>query len=874
MVTATIQKWKPFSQHPQAQEIINGLDMVPDSWALTPVIEKRPYRDEWQTEYPCFKEHIRQCILNGENVWSEKKQKHWHGYASGYGLRLGDISGGLIAIDVDGSSVQELLNAISEGNLPNTPMWSSGKPGRYQVLFQIPDEYRDKLKEFGKRSYTTWNGYHCKEGEQLELRYNNHQSVLPCSYHPETGQYEWLVSPEDAEVATAPDWVIRLALGDLRDPARSTPEINYNKSQHPNTDEEWAREYLNALSPFRADNYEDWVKVGQCLHSVSDNLLADWDEWSSRSPKYKEGECEKKWKSFKPHKGLTIATLGAMAKEDGWQPKSKQSQSNQPPNDRSTAGEEEDDDDKPVKLNDKKLLRYIRNHLNLRYNEMTRELEVDGKVLNCEPYLYLLDKHNLGCGKDKAVDLMMMVGKENAYNPVKEYLEKVRKEVDPIDISNLSKRYFGTSNPLYDLFIKKTLIGAVARSYNPGCKLDTALVLQGEQGIGKSTFLEVLGGEYFDNSMGSGSDKDDLLTLHRSWVQEWGELDRILGKKHAGEIKQFLSKSQDSFREPYARKSERFLRRGIIVGSVNQNEFLNDPTGGRRFWVVPVATDDVDIPTLKKERDAIWAGAVQAYRAGQSWWLTKEEERQNTENNEQFRNQDEWEIDIEEYLNDRTQVSVSEILTDVFQYQPKDIHIRDKTRVTNCLKVLGWNKGSRKLYKGKRQVVWEKVFPTSVAPVASNSETPSHQGIQSEATDGSDDSLSMASVASNSSPPDQEATDGTDGTDGIISSGSSGSPISQESQREATDGTEISQTFPNIRKDDVTDQEFKVGDILTMRHLSGQKYKATITEIEPGNKYLGIRFQDESGRSGITRSNSPSVISVADQWGNVKWQRE
>ncbi|MDR9405401.1 MAG: bifunctional DNA primase/polymerase, partial [Halothece sp. Uz-M2-17] len=113
MTNTTVTHWKPFTKHPQADEIIKGLETIPDSWALTPVIEKRPYRDGWQNEQPLCKAELYNCILNGETIWSEKKQKIWHGYASGYGLRLGDVSDGLIALDIDGASVQQLLNAIS-----------------------------------------------------------------------------------------------------------------------------------------------------------------------------------------------------------------------------------------------------------------------------------------------------------------------------------------------------------------------------------------------------------------------------------------------------------------------------------------------------------------------------------------------------------------------------------------------------------------------------------------------------------------------------------------------------------------------------------------------------------------------------------------
>jgi predicted P-loop ATPase len=78
----------------------------------------------------------------------------------------------------------------------------------------------------------------------------------------------------------------------------------------------------------------------------------------------------------------------------------------------------------------------------------------------------------------------------------------VSKSITPLSLENLATRYFGTNNPIYDIFLKRTLIAAVARAYEPGCKHDTTLVLQGKQGAGKSSFFNVLGGDWFDDSMG------------------------------------------------------------------------------------------------------------------------------------------------------------------------------------------------------------------------------------------------------------------------------------------------------------------------------------------------------------------------------------
>ena len=362
-----------------------------------------------------------------------------------------------------------------------------------------------------------------------------------------------------------------------------------------------------------------------------------------------------------------------------------------------------------VRLSTDKLINYVRSTYRdrLKLNVLQQQIELDSKEMLVETaYLHLAEHDGIDCTKNKAADVFDLIAKENEYNPVVTYLDTVASAIAPINLDNLSVRYFGTSNPLYDVFLKKTLIAAVARAYEPGCKHDTTLVLQGSQGIGKSSFFDVLGGEWFDDSMGDGRTKDDLIILHKSWIQEWGEIERVFGKRQAGEIKAFLTRKKDLFRPPYGRTAINFPRRGIVVGSVNDAQFLVDPTGNRRYWVVPIAKDKIDLAQLKQERDAIWSAAVAAYRNGETWWLSSEEEKLSTQNNQIFEIVDEWSTAIGNYLELRQQVSITELLQQVFNYELGQIQRRDQMRVASILTSLDWKKAGQKHHQGKRQVVW------------------------------------------------------------------------------------------------------------------------------------------------------------------------
>ncbi len=367
-----------------------------------------------------------------------------------------------------------------------------------------------------------------------------------------------------------------------------------------------------------------------------------------------------------------------------------------------------------TRLDTAALLNHVRTkyRARLRLNKLQQKIELDGaEILVEEAYLWLAEHDNIDCSKTKAGDIFFKVASENSFNPVVTYLDTVAKTVKPANLDTLSREYFKTSNPLYDVFLKRTLIAAVARAYNPGCKHDTALVLQGEQGICKSTFFNVLGGQWFDDSMGDGRNKDDLIILHKSWIQEWGEIERVFGKRQAGEIKAFLVRKKDIFRPPYGRTALEFPRHGIIVGTVNGNQFLVEPTGDRRYQVIPIQTNKIDIKRLERERDSIWSAAVHAYRQGEQWWLTDDEQKLSHENNQQFRSIDEWESAIANYLENREQVSVTQILQNLFEFELGKIDRSSQMRVSNVLISLNWKKVGQKQHQGRRQVVWRSATP-------------------------------------------------------------------------------------------------------------------------------------------------------------------
>jgi hypothetical protein len=323
--------------------------------------------------------------------------------------------------------------------------------------------------------------------------------------------------------------------------------------------------------------------------------------------------------------------------------------------------------------------------------------------------------YNCSIAKDKAYDLAVRCAKQNPYHPVKDYLNQVADTVTPIDIRNLSERYFGTSDPIYDEMLYRHLIGSVARIFKPGCKKDEAVILKGKQGILKSTFWKVLYGEDFFSDSLKGTDRDDLLVLHQYWALELAEFETLSSKKQAGELKAFLSASVDTFREPYARHTKSRKRQSVIVGSVNPDAFLVDDTGNRRYWVIPVAVKRIDLDRVIQERDAIWAAAVNAYRAGETWHLSYATEQKISDLNQDYCHNDSWEVPLSNYLNGRSMVTVFELLTQALDFDAARIGKRDEMRVSSILRSLGWQK-TLTTYQGKRQKVWVMSDPPLTDP--------------------------------------------------------------------------------------------------------------------------------------------------------------
>ncbi|RTZ55601.1 hypothetical protein EKO25_12135 [Bacillus sp. SAJ1] len=222
--------------------------------------------------------------------------------------------------------------------------------------------------------------------------------------------------------------------------------------------------------------------------------------------------------------------------------------------------------------------------------------------------------------------LLAVVSAERTYHPIKEYFDTLKWDGKE-RIDTLLIDYLGAEDTDFVRAVtRKTLCAAVARVYEPGIKFDSILVLNGPQGVGKSTFFALLGREWYSDSLSISDMKDKTAAekLQGYWILELGEL-AGMKKVDVETVKSFISRTDDKFRQSYGVNVESHPRTNIIVGSTNsESGFLRDITGNRRFWPVRVTGNGKYHAWELKDVDQVWAETIVKYRDGEELFLKGE----------------------------------------------------------------------------------------------------------------------------------------------------------------------------------------------------------------------------------------------------------
>lgn len=314
--------------------------------------------------------------------------------------------------------------------------------------------------------------------------------------------------------------------------------------------------------------------------------------------------------------------------------------------------------------------------------------------------------------KELLCDYVVMVAQRERHHPVRDALEAMVWD-GTARLDTWLQDYLGArGDPDYLALVgTKWMISAVARVLcrdSDGCKADHVLILEGVQGIGKSTALRTLatvhGKSWFTDTPLHLNQKDAFLSLQGKWIVELAELDTLIRAEDAT-AKAFFTSNVDNFRPPYARRSRDFPRQCVFAGTVNEDDYLRDKTGGRRYW--PVKCYRIEHEALRRDQSQLWAEAVARYKQGEAWHPTTEQERAlcSIEQVERLQ-EDPWLPAVLKFLRDNSlaeDFTSEEILHGAIFMSTEKISRREQNRLGRLMaQVPGWEPG--RIYREESRV--------------------------------------------------------------------------------------------------------------------------------------------------------------------------
>ncbi len=315
---------------------------------------------------------------------------------------------------------------------------------------------------------------------------------------------------------------------------------------------------------------------------------------------------------------------------------------------------------------------------------------------------------------DLAREAISIVAADQKFHPVREYLAALKPATRPRIDTWLVDHLGAEDTPFNRAVGRAFLISAVARVMQPGCKVDTVLILEGPQGLRKSTAFEVLAGGWFTDHMPDLANKDAAVQLQGVWIVEFAELTN-LSRSDANTAKKWFSTSVDRFRRPYGRIAEDVPRQCVFAGTVNPGGggYLIDETGNRRYWPVTCGIgfqphEIIDAERLGEARDELWSDAYAAFLAGDPWWLSADMEIAQVQVVGLRMETDVWEERVTTFLGERTETTTDEILIHALNRPTRDWTKGDSIRVGRIIATTGWRRVQR--FRDGRKV-WVYVAP-------------------------------------------------------------------------------------------------------------------------------------------------------------------
>jgi len=563
------------------------------------------------------------------------------------GIATGAASGGVIALDVDRKNGRDGLHTLAAlGRRLPTTAWQQTPSGGYHYLYRGP---------VGQGLPTDAG----ELGEALDRRGDGGYVV----------DYGFDLA---APLAIAPDWLLAGA---------RTLTSGERKPFGTDVAPTFADAHAALLSIDNPQHYDDWRNISAAFRQAATGLVhddlvrMDWDSWCAKWPKNNKADNEKLWRSLDGGTQLGWRRLHREAYGQPPQPDPTtlfSGVSYQLPPGASAVPLQPARPQQPQQLDGYveiissasgdsgkntliETVKVLHGNLPVAFDQFAQT------VLATHPLPW--DKHasyprqwteldTIHCqlsvqalfvkpGKDTVHDAVAIIANKHKRHQVRDYLDVL--QWDGIErLPRLASRYLGTpETPYAGIIMTKFMIGAVARITQPGCKMGSVVIFEGKQGAGKSRAIAALAGlDWFTDELPDLHTKDAAIQLAGKWIIEVSELS-ALKRSDVETIKKFMDRSTDRYRAPYEKIAADHLRQCVFVATTNDENYLKDQTGNRRFW--PLACGPIDVEAIKRDRDQLWAEALTRYRNREQWWLEDHETKLAEIEQEERREVDPWE---------------------------------------------------------------------------------------------------------------------------------------------------------------------------------------------------------------------------------------
>lgn len=538
---------------------------------------------------------------------------------------------GLIGIDIDSNADKELAAKIIAGCNSYTEVSPSG---------------------------TGWHIF--VKGETRTFKDNNVGIEVFCGsqFFTMTGK----------KIEDAPEYVAEISdklIARLREIVKPTTKKQPKPAAIPIANQAKIESALAYISP--DCGYDDWYKIGMAIYSeLGASGFSVFDYWSAKSKKYSPAGMQAKYDSF-AGSAVKGATLYGMAIDNGWQPPRdpnfKPQKTTVTPKKETAAPVSIDLFSPLVDVNDKgKPLETIENlsdicrrlGINITYNVISKSVDIaipNNKTTIDNEYNANLAMLKSWCKRfkmptDSLKDYVLALADNNVFNPVKSWIESIAWDKKPrlndffATVSDKTKKILPDGRNLKDVLIFRWMLSAVAVALTEKpIAAQGVLTFTGKGNLGKTEWFKNLLPEEMRFLLKEGltlnpSDKDSVTTCISHWLCELGELDGTFRRADIAQLKAFITRSQDDVRRPYAASDSKYPRRTVLFASVNSREYLQDPTGNRRFWTI-----EVDKVNARHGMDMqqVWAEVAHCYQVlNQKWYLDPDEMDALNEHNDDF----------------------------------------------------------------------------------------------------------------------------------------------------------------------------------------------------------------------------------------------